>query len=126
MRREELKHAQDIREMYEEKLRRATKIYSELQQCLNYLAAREQVFCSSGFFSFKILENIIRICPYFTALIQELLERERHVNEREKHTYNLRIKSNILSLTGMPKSFKNAIVRMRPESNDMGNMTKER
>lgn len=43
MRREELKHAQDIREMYEDKLRRATKIYSKLEQCLDDLAVRERV-----------------------------------------------------------------------------------
>ncbi|EJD74894.1 kinase domain-containing protein [Loa loa] len=45
MRREELKHAQDIREMYEDKLRRATKIYSKLEQCLDDLAVREREIC---------------------------------------------------------------------------------
>lgn len=45
MRREELKHAQDIREMYEDKLRRASKIYSKLEQCLDDLAVRERVCC---------------------------------------------------------------------------------
>jgi hypothetical protein len=41
-RREELKHAQDVREMYEEKLRRATNMYSELNACLVELDDRER------------------------------------------------------------------------------------
>uniref|UniRef100_A0A915PMB1 Protein kinase domain-containing protein n=1 Tax=Setaria digitata TaxID=48799 RepID=A0A915PMB1_9BILA len=97
MRREELKHAQDIREMYEDKLKRATKIYSKLEQCLDDLAVREQ----------------------------ELIERERHVSEREKYAYHMRIKTNILSPKCPPKSLKNSIVRMRPESNDAENGTKQ-
>uniref|UniRef100_A0A1I8EW43 Mitogen-activated protein kinase kinase kinase n=1 Tax=Wuchereria bancrofti TaxID=6293 RepID=A0A1I8EW43_WUCBA len=65
MRREELKHAQDIREMYEDKLKRATKIYSKLEQCLDDLAMRER----------------------------ELLEREKHVSEREKYACNIGVRT---------------------------------
>ncbi|VDO37586.1 unnamed protein product [Haemonchus placei] len=36
-RREELKHAQDIREMYENKLKRTNKMYSKLTDCMNEL-----------------------------------------------------------------------------------------
>ncbi|VDN59896.1 unnamed protein product [Dracunculus medinensis] len=41
-RREELRHAQDIREMYEDKMRRASRMYSKLTFCLNELAERER------------------------------------------------------------------------------------
>lgn len=60
MRREELKHAQDIREMYEDKLRRASKIYSKLEQCLDDLAARERVYY---LFFFQILFDFIPKLP---------------------------------------------------------------
>ncbi|KAM3720743.1 Mitogen-activated protein [Dirofilaria immitis] len=97
MRREELKHAQDIREMYEDKLRRATKIYSKLERYLNDLAIREQ----------------------------ELIERERHVSEREKYGYNTRVKTNIFPAKNTLKNVKNVVMRMRPESNDIINTTKQ-
>ncbi|KJH52408.1 kinase domain protein [Dictyocaulus viviparus] len=42
-RREELKHAQDIREMYENKLRRTNKMYSKLTDCMNELLLKEKV-----------------------------------------------------------------------------------
>ncbi|RCN43712.1 kinase domain protein [Ancylostoma caninum] len=41
-RREELKHAQDIREMYENKLRRTNKMYSKLTDCMNELLLKEK------------------------------------------------------------------------------------
>uniref|UniRef100_A0A158PAA8 Protein kinase domain-containing protein n=1 Tax=Angiostrongylus cantonensis TaxID=6313 RepID=A0A158PAA8_ANGCA len=47
-RRQELKHAQDIREMYENKLRRTNKMYSKLTDCMNELLLKEKV-SSSGF-----------------------------------------------------------------------------
>lgn len=47
-RREELKHAQDIREMYENKLKRTNKMYSKLTDCMNELLLKEKV---SGLFS---------------------------------------------------------------------------
>uniref|UniRef100_A0A0R3RFX2 Protein kinase domain-containing protein n=1 Tax=Elaeophora elaphi TaxID=1147741 RepID=A0A0R3RFX2_9BILA len=97
MRREELKHAQDIREMYEDKLRRASKIYSKLEQCLDDLAVRER----------------------------ELFERERLVSEREKHAYNMRIKTNIFPSKGTPKSLKNTVIRTRPELSDVADVIKQ-
>ncbi|VIO96319.1 Uncharacterized protein BM_BM3798 [Brugia malayi] len=97
MRREELKHAQDIREMYEDKLRRATKIYSKLEQCLDDLAMRER----------------------------ELLEREKKFSEREKYAYNIDLRTNVLPPKGMPKSLKNAVIRMRPEPNDTAGVMKQ-
>lgn len=42
-RREELKHAQDIREMYENKLKRTNKMYSKLTDCMNELLLKEKV-----------------------------------------------------------------------------------
>uniref|UniRef100_A0A1I7XBX0 Pkinase_Tyr domain-containing protein n=1 Tax=Heterorhabditis bacteriophora TaxID=37862 RepID=A0A1I7XBX0_HETBA len=42
-RHDELKHAQDIREMYENKLRRTNRMYSKLTDCMNELHLREQV-----------------------------------------------------------------------------------
>ncbi|KAK6058842.1 hypothetical protein COOONC_03572 [Cooperia oncophora] len=41
-RREELKHAQDIREMYENKLKRTNKMYSKLTDCMNELLLKEK------------------------------------------------------------------------------------
>ncbi|KHJ91257.1 hypothetical protein OESDEN_08882 [Oesophagostomum dentatum] len=41
-RREELKHAQDIREMYENKLKRTNKMYSKLTECMNELLLKEK------------------------------------------------------------------------------------
>lgn len=41
-RKEELKHAQDIREHYERKLQRANELYMELNAVLLKLAEREQ------------------------------------------------------------------------------------
>ncbi|VDM57118.1 unnamed protein product [Angiostrongylus costaricensis] len=41
-RRQELKHAQDIREMYENKLRRTNKMYSKLTNCMNELLLKEK------------------------------------------------------------------------------------
>ncbi|KAE9418627.1 hypothetical protein Angca_008007 [Angiostrongylus cantonensis] len=41
-RRQELKHAQDIREMYENKLRRTNKMYSKLTDCMNELLLKEK------------------------------------------------------------------------------------
>ncbi|EYB86994.1 hypothetical protein Y032_0270g871 [Ancylostoma ceylanicum] len=41
-RREELKHAQDIREMYESKLRRINKMHSKLTECMNELLLKEK------------------------------------------------------------------------------------
>ncbi|VDM96513.1 unnamed protein product [Thelazia callipaeda] len=63
MRREELKHAQDIREMYEDKLRTADKIYSKLKQCLNDLATREEVFFFEHLkiFTFILIMNLANL-----------------------------------------------------------------
>ncbi|OZC12439.1 kinase domain protein [Onchocerca flexuosa] len=97
MRREELKHAQDIREMYEDKLRRAAKIYSKLERCLHDLAVREQ----------------------------ELVERERYVSEREKYGYNMCVKTNIFPPKSTLKNVKNVVMRMRPESNNTVSVTKQ-
>ncbi|KRZ28116.1 Mitogen-activated protein kinase kinase kinase 12 [Trichinella pseudospiralis] len=41
-RKDELRHAQDVREMYEQKLRRANNLYSELSQCMMQLEQRER------------------------------------------------------------------------------------
>ncbi|CAG9531760.1 unnamed protein product [Cercopithifilaria johnstoni] len=97
MRREELKHAQDIREMYEDKLRRASKIYTKLEQCLDDLAVRER----------------------------ELFERERHISEREKYAYNMRTKSNIFQAKGTSRILKNTVMRVQPESSDIAGVTKQ-
>ncbi|VDK64658.1 unnamed protein product [Onchocerca ochengi] len=97
MRREELKHAQDIREMYEDKLRRAARIYSKLERCLDDLAVREQ----------------------------ELIERERYVSEREKYGYNMRVKTNIFPPKSTLKNVKNVVMRMRPESSGTVSVTKQ-
>ncbi|KAL3998591.1 Protein kinase domain family protein [Acanthocheilonema viteae] len=97
MRREELKHAQDIREMYEDKLRRATKIYSKLKQCLDDLVARER----------------------------ELFERERQIGEREKYAYNMRIRSNIFPLKGTPKNLRSTVMHARTESSAVADVTKQ-
>ncbi|VDM43720.1 unnamed protein product [Toxocara canis] len=90
-RREELKHAQDIREMYEDKMRRASKMYSKLTFCLNELAEREQ----------------------------DLLERERQLQERERASAaRLRCASNAGSvkvLAGGTKIQKSMAVRAGPE-----------
>ena len=40
-REEELKHAQDIRVMYEQKLQTADKLYKELKSCKSQLDAKE-------------------------------------------------------------------------------------
>ena len=41
-RREELKHAQDVREHYERKLERANNLYMELTTCMLQLDKREK------------------------------------------------------------------------------------
>ncbi|KAJ1349382.1 hypothetical protein KIN20_004942 [Parelaphostrongylus tenuis] len=41
-RRQELKHAQDIREMYENKLKRTNKMYAKLTDCMNELLLKEK------------------------------------------------------------------------------------
>lgn len=41
-RKDELRHAQDVREMYEQKLSRANNLYSELNQCMMQLQQRER------------------------------------------------------------------------------------
>uniref|UniRef100_A0A5S6QC27 Mitogen-activated protein kinase kinase kinase n=1 Tax=Trichuris muris TaxID=70415 RepID=A0A5S6QC27_TRIMR len=41
-RKDELRHAQDVRELYEQKLRRANNLYSELSQCMMQLEQRER------------------------------------------------------------------------------------
>ena len=41
-RREELKHAQDVREHYERKLERANNLYMELTACMLQLDKRER------------------------------------------------------------------------------------
>uniref|UniRef100_A0A915B2W7 Mitogen-activated protein kinase kinase kinase n=1 Tax=Parascaris univalens TaxID=6257 RepID=A0A915B2W7_PARUN len=90
-RREELKHAQDIREMYEDKMRRASKMYSKLTFCLNELAEREQ----------------------------DLLERERQLHERERlSVVRMRAASNAGSVKVLPggtKIQKSMAVRATPE-----------
>lgn len=40
-REEELKHAQDVRELYEEKLQTADKLYNDLKSCKSHLEAKE-------------------------------------------------------------------------------------
>lgn len=40
-REEELKHAQDVRLLYEQKLQTAEKLYKDLRSCKNHLEARE-------------------------------------------------------------------------------------
>lgn len=57
-REEELKHAQDVRELYEEKLQTADKLYNDLKSCKSHLEAKEMelqrlvgvvwVWCASG------------------------------------------------------------------------------
>ncbi|VDK41934.1 unnamed protein product [Anisakis simplex] len=91
-RREELKHAQDIREMYEDKMRRASKMYSKLTFCLNELNEREQ----------------------------DLHERELQLQERERacmaHLHGTTSSvASVKVLTGNTKIQKNMAVRAGPE-----------
>ncbi|VDP40338.1 unnamed protein product [Heligmosomoides polygyrus] len=63
-RREELKHAQDIREMYENKLKRTNKMYSKLTDCMNELLLKEKV---SGLFSGRNSGDERRRIKHLTA-----------------------------------------------------------
>lgn len=59
-RKDELKHAQDVRELYEHKLRRANNLFGELSHCMMELQQREQELLKRERRLFEVL-NFVQV-----------------------------------------------------------------
>ncbi|XP_076351101.1 uncharacterized protein LOC143247252 [Tachypleus tridentatus] len=80
-RRDELRHAQDIREHYERKLDRANNLYMELAACLLQLEQREKELLKQE----QVIQQCSGIKPHKKRIVRPLLKAHERLNKKRSY-----------------------------------------